>query len=700
MNVHASSRIHYAEAAREQLRMLAEATGWRGGARRIAEAVPLDADWDMPGTYKTVLENLGLSPQMHVRRLDKLSANELPCIFIGDHHIPLLVKEWKDGQLCVLEYGADHETLMTPNAAVGVAIGAMPAPIMAGQSDQSVSMRKLIKPHWSSLRNLIVVAAVNNILAFAAPIFVIVMYNNVIPTASVDALKTLFVAGVLVLGSELVLRWLRAQATSYIGAQIEHDLGVTLFHKLMHLPMAQLHRSTSHQQVERLKQFESIRDLFTGPLMAAALDLPFVALVIVAVYLLSPTVGLLMIAVILAYAVLGYVLLPQTKRVSAKANKAQAKQKAYLREISTNCKTIQEFGAEEEFKNGAGILSRRAAVLSARSKTRLLTIQHIGQGLTTFAGIGAIYIGAKAAIAGDLSLGGQVALTALVWRALGPVQTLFVGANRIVGFLATYRMVDRVLELEEENSVLEDHRQAKLNGDVQFKNVTLRFDAVSPPALSSVSFDVKKGEFVVICGPNGGGKSTLGNVVTRLFSPSSGTILIDGVDYRQITTVNLRENIAHALKRVDLFDVTVRENLLLSNPLASDDDIMTMFADLGMARELRRLPGGIDCNLSRMSRQSISPSLLRGIALARCLLHETPVYFLDEPFAGMTPTHAEKAYQLVKQKAGQQTVFLVSNRLDHIEQADRALYFETGRLILNEPGETAVRKIANFQMRK
>ncbi len=678
------------------LRAIVRQAGWGGDERGLLTALPHMAPALDAAELVSTLENLGVPHAVLPARLERLAADDCPCLLIDARGAARAAFDARPGEALILEPGEAEPAWRPAPEGAGHVVRILPA--TEGGPPRVTALIDLLRGSRGVLASLLLASFFTNLMAFATPVLVMVIYDRAIPVGATDFLISLTGAMAMVLVADVALRVIRARALADLGVRVERGLGLALFRKLMAMPLGQVEKSGVHEQLSRLKQFESLRDVFTGPLFAAALDLPFTLLFFVAIFALSPVIGFMLAGVTCLYLIAALVVAPGRRRLNEAAAKSRAAHQKLLFEITVKQLAIQRLGAGPVWARRADRLAAIAAADARRAKTRAVIAQTIGQCLMMAAGVGVVGLGAAQALSGDLSFGGLIAVMALVWRYLAPIQALYAASGQIETFSRSRRQADRVLALPEEFSRgVATSRMKAFTGRIAAVNVTHRFDSALDPVLSGVSFSAEPGELVMICGHGGSGKSTLLSLIVKLYVPTAGSIQLDGIDYRQIAADELRNAISYDLQTPEFLHGTVRQNLQMAHPTVTDEEIWLWLERLRLAAEVRRLPEGLDTRLTEALLKRLSPAMVKGLSLARCLLRPANIYLFGEPCIGLDNAREQAFLDVVASLKGERTVLMVTNRPSHFELADRLVMLDRGRVAVNEKGATARRKVAALQ---
>jgi ATP-binding cassette subfamily C protein LapB len=292
--------------------------------------------------------------------------------------------------------------------------------------------------------------------------------------------------------------------------------------------------------------------------------------------------------------------------------------------------------------------------------------------------------------AGMLTMGGLIASTMLIGRAMAPL-------GQIVGLLMQYHNARLSLSSLEQTMARPTERNGEtalvhrpeLRGEIEFREVTFGYGGQGEPALRNVSFKIKAGEHVVVIGRVGSGKTTLQKLMLGLYEPTEGAVLVDGVDLRQLDPADLRRNVGYVGQDSMLFFGTLRENIAIGAPYADDRAIIEAAEVGGLTEFVNRHPQGFDMPIGERG-DSLSGGQRQGVAIARAMLLDPPILLLDEPTSAMDFTSESQFKEQLRRLAADKTVVIVTHRTSLIDLADRILVIDGGRVMADGPRETVV----------
>lgn len=676
------------------LRRFVEVSGWHGSDTGLVEAVPhLAHALSAPESIAT-LRNLGLPLSFAEGSAEDLGHCDFPTLQVRPDGSMRIILDRRGSEILAAETGDASPAWIpaAPERAVFVRIEHQAGDDGGERVD---GVLEIVRGFRGTVGLLLVVSLITNLMALATPLLIMAIYDRAIPTASVELVAAMVVAMIIVFAADVALRLIRARAVAHMGAAVEGRLGMALFRKLAAIPLSDVSKSDVDQQIARMRQFEGMRDLFAGPVFATLLDLPFVVLFLGVLFLISPAIGILILLVAVLFALAAALGLRPLGRLNAKAATDRAAAQQFLFETAQRQRALQRLGLGQVWQARYDHLSRTAAGSTRRARQMQLACQSFGQGLMAVSGIGAVFLGTHLAMQAELSFGALIAIMTLVWKTLSPIQALYTNLPQIQGFLRSRRQIDRVLSLPEEFVRRAAHSEFKnFRGALSLKGVSHRFPRAPEPSLTQVGLDIRPGECVAICGPNGSGKSVLLDLIDGLFTPTAGSLTFDGVSYSQIAVDDLRHMISYARQEPVFFHGTIWQNFQLAAPTLARADAMAAITTMRLESELERLPEGLDTRLSETVRRNLSPATLRGLALARCLCKPAAVYLLDDPAAGLDDLRRAALATWLAQLRGRHTVLLASQSDEHLRLADRFVFLDAGRVVMNDEGHAGRKKLA------
>lgn len=666
---------------------LLKVLGWKGDPRNVAEALPHFAnDLDLTG-LRNVMAALNFSSRPERLRLDQLDKRLLPCLFLPDDQPALIVKSIEHGVVEAFDSGQGATVTIEHPRCKGTAFFFSPM-----QPDTSVHrigwFRTVIERFRPLFWQAFFVTLLLNIASLATPLFVMAIYDKVIGTGSMNMLAAFGIGICMALGFDAVMRAVRARILSFIGARLDNIMGNNVFQHILALPPGFTERATIGAQVARIKDFESVREFFTGPLATVFMELPFAIFYFAIIFMLGGVIALVPVIATFLFIIIGWLAMPMVRKNVAIASRAASRRQEFLVETLGKMRAVKLSAAEDRWTKRYRDMSAGAAYGGFKNGLFAALISTIANILLVSAGMATIAVGVLGVIGGEMTVGGLIAAMMLVWRVLSPLQTGFTLIQRVEQVRGSIKQIDSLMGLKPERdprAIVAPLKNVK--GKVSFSRVSLRYNNEADPALVGVSFDVEPGEVVAVTGRNGSGKSTILKLMLGLYMPQAGSIRIDNADLRQIDPIELRHAISYVPQTCNLYHGSIAQNLRLAHPTATDADIRWACELADVWDEIQALPRGIDTRVGDGANDHLSSSFIQKLSLTRGYLKRAPIMLFDEPVNGLDFEGDRQFMQVIESFRGQSTIFMVTHRPSHLRIADRILVFDSGYLRLSGPAE-------------
>jgi ATP-binding cassette subfamily C protein/ATP-binding cassette subfamily C protein LapB len=422
------------------------------------------------------------------------------------------------------------------------------------------------------------------------------------------------------------------------------------------------------------------------------LDLPFILLFVGLIALIGGPVAFVPITLALVFVLTAAAVAPAIRRLNARQGELRARQQRFLIETLGNLRTLKLLGAESEWLARHRETSAEIADTDFRVAWINQATQTLARTYMMAAGVAVISYGAVRVIGGDMTSGALIATMILTWRALAPLQSAFTTLTRLEKLRTIIRHINALMRLPVERRPGTVPPLRDIGSGIVFSNVTFRYGPDRDPVVLGVSFQAMPGELVAITGHNGSGKSTLLKLADGLHRAQGGTVLIDGVDIRQIDAIDLRQRIGVAPQVPEIFHGTVSQNLRMAVPTASDKEIAEAARKAYLLEEVLALPNGFETRLTDTQLGRLSSGFLRKLGLARAYLRNAPILLLDEPSQSLDNAGDRAFLDMLRAAKGKQTVLMTTHRPSHMRVADRLLVLGGGRILYNGPPDAFIER--------
>ncbi|MBF0168414.1 MAG: ATP-binding cassette domain-containing protein [Alphaproteobacteria bacterium] len=679
---------------------LLTALNWRGDLKNVAEALPHFAETlDLTG-FRNVMANLNYISRPESTRMEDIDPRLMPCLFVPDDGPAMVIlRPAPDGSLLAFD---GESSLIEPLAGNASSKGTAYLFFPASEENEDILIRQKqigwFKATTERFRPLLWqifgLTLFINIMALASPLFIMGVYDRVVPTGSFSTLGYLAAGIAIALIAEHYLSRMRSKAVAYLGGRLDYIFGNAVFQRILSLSASFTERATVGAQVGRIKEFESIRDFFNGPMAFVLFELPFVFFFLAVFTIIGGQTVFIVIIAALAFLVMGLITYPLLQRSSSLAGKSSGKRNEFLTETVGKLRVIKMGGYEQIWLERFRQISGKAAMADFKQNLIQVIVAAISNVITVSAGISVVAFCVFRVLDTSMTVGGVVAAMILVWRVLAPLQTACISMPRIERVLSSVKQIDNLMNLKPEREIRAVTRPpSRFKGHVVFSRVSFRYTADTDPALVGVSFDIQPGEVVGLIGPNGSGKSTALKLMSGLYQPQAGSIRIDNHDLRQIDPADLRSSIAYVPQVFNVFYGTIAQNLRLASPTALDEELRIAANQARVLEDIMALPEGFNTKLGESRMDHFSASFMQKLSLARAYLKRAPLMLFDEPVTGLDFTGDRYFLSMVNALRGQSTIFIVTHRPSHLAVADKVLVFQNGYLRLAGAAKDVMKQI-------
>ena len=557
----------------------------------------------------------------------------------------------------------------------------------AGYKDKDSSRHwfwGVMRRSWRVYRDVFAASFLVNLFALAMPIYILNVYDRVVPNQAEETLwvMTIAVAGVFLF--EAVMRTMRSYFLDLAARRSEQALSATICEKMLGLRMDARPPSIGGL-ANQVSEFDRLRDFLTATTMTTVVDLPFMVLFLLLIYWIGGPLVLIPLAAIPLVLIYALLIQPALRRATADVMQTSSRRHATLVESLSGLEAVRILGGESiqqrrwehqtESMSKAGM---RARQLSGSSTQFANLLRHAAW---LAMAVGGVYM----LIQGDLTQGGLIAVLILTMRAVSPMAQVAGLAARYNQAMLALKRLNELMALPQDRPEGRSyvHRE-RIDGMFEFSDVVFTYPHQDQPAIEGIDFKIMPGERVGIIGPIGSGKTTLAKLMLGLYEASHGTVRVDGFDIRQFDPTALRRNIGCVTQDVFLFHGTLRENIAMGAPWADDETILRA-AELAHVTDFAsRHPHGFDMQVGERG-EMLSGGQRQAVSLARALLLDPPVLLLDEPTSSMDNATETALKNTLVQYIKGRTLMIVTHRASLLDLVTRLIVLEAGKVIADGP---------------
>lgn len=545
---------------------------------------------------------------------------------------------------------------------------------------------------------VIVAAILINLFALTSPIFIMNVYNRVLPNNAIETGWVLGLGALTIFVFDFLMRTLRGYFIDLAGRRIDVIAGRKIFDQLLNIKLAERPQS-SGAFANMLRDFDSVRDFMTSASLTVLIDLPFTFLFLLVIWLLGGAVALLLVGLIFIVFLAGLFLQFPLKAVVKKAAKSAEEKHGLLIETIHGLETVKAVGADGRMRERYSRLIAEHAVLSQKSRFISALGGNISSWIQQTASIFVILMGMYLIKDSEMSVGALIACVLLTGRAIAPIGQMANLMSRYHTARTSLKTLNDIMRKPVDRpSTTKFLHRPDIKGKMTFKRVSFSYPRTNRKIIDSCSFIIEAGEKVGLIGRIGSGKSTIARIAMGLYDPVEGNLLLDDTDYAQIDPADLRSHVAYISQDVVLFNGTMRDNITVTKPHATEEEILKVAKASGVHDFVSQHPMGYDAPVGEHG-HGLSGGQRQCVALARAMLLDPNVYICDEPTNAMD-TQAENSFtQLIENQTKDKTLILITHRHHLLSLVDRIILVDQGRVIIDGKRDEVLQAISTGQVK-
>ncbi|MEO5376608.1 MAG: type I secretion system permease/ATPase [Magnetococcus sp. DMHC-6] len=667
------------------------------------------------GQFVQAAERAGLAAAIGPHNLEHTIQSMLPLVvLLKDNKAVVLVEKLKDNSYAVFNPKLGPREVTIPLSDLlplytGFVIACRPitkGSALGGRPSETIDQHWF----WGPLKRnkwiygqVIMAAMLSNVLSLTTTIFIMVVYDRIIPNQATESLIALTIGVTLALVFDFIVKSLRSLFIDKAGERADLAMGMHLFNQILDISMAERRGSTG-AMASMLREFESLREFFTSASLVAIVDFPFILLFIWVIHLVAGSLSLVPLFAVPIILVMGILMQPIMRRMAKDSvGQNQLKQSVVVETLS-GLETIKTTRAApimrkrwQDAIQEHGKQSGKGRLISQLALNMTVFTQQASQVIIVVYGV---FLMRENLV----TQGALVAAVLLTSRCLAPLAQLAQTMTRIYHVRASYDALDRLMNRSTERTKGRSYiSRSRLEGKIEFRNVSFRYPDQVSDALTDLSFVIQPGEKVAFVGRIGSGKSTIARILLGLYEPSNGIALVDDTDLRQIDPADLRSNISCVMQEICLFTGTVRQNIAIGGNRPTDQEILRAAQISGVHDFISQTPQGYDLLLSERG-EGLSGGQKQSIAIARSLVGEAPVLLMDEPTSAMDGGTEAALIKRLKEHVANKTLIVVTHRTSLLDLVDRVIVIDNGKVtvdgpktLLQRPAPIAAQSAANIQ---
>ncbi len=681
-------------------------------ALQLKSALPSGSGKVSPMALVEAAEFSGYQLRILRLQLKKISPLTLPCILM-----------LKNDRACVVERKSakgEYEITLPeqPNTPLklsekrleadyaGYAIFARPATLLKRINAQDSFERanrgwfwSAIKNHTKIYRDVAIAAVIVNLFAIVSPIFVMNVYDRVVPNRAMDTLWVLASGALIAYLFDMFLRGLRGYFVDSAGREADKVLSGRLFRQLVSMKLDS-GRVSAGALADELKQYESLRDFFTSATLVAVVDMPFLLVFILMIMAIGGWLAMVpLIAVPIALTVCWWVQKPLNELVK-EGMKERAYKNSLLVETIAGLETVKTQNAEAEMQSQWTQLVEMGGRNWVKTRALSNTALNFAAWVAQISSIIMVIVGVYLIANNQMTTGALVASTLLLGRVMAPLATIANLLTRVNQSWESLEQLDRFMQRETERTPEKVYlARPKINGDFRFENVSFKYPEQQGWALSDINLHIRPGERVGIVGGMGSGKSTLIRLIAGLYSPTEGNLLVDGSDIRQIDPSELRSKIGFVEQSPFLFAGSIRDNISLGHRDIDDSAVLRAARIAGVTEFTNNTPSGLTLPVGERG-VLLSGGQKQAVALARSFLFDPSILLMDEPTGAMDRAFETRFIDRLATITQGKTLVIITHRQAMLALCDRLIVMDQGMILADGPKAEVMKALQAGQVRR
>lgn len=686
------------EFARSLLPLL-DALGWKGSNIDLVEALVDQANiMDEDGLIET-FANLKYKSFVINARSAAIEKRVLPCLFIKKNNI-----------YCVVGKEDDYFTIYNTKEGLYQKIKNLGfgRKILVFSPLDSIDFN-LTNPQKGWFSHLLLrfkkefsyvigISLLLTLVAFITPLFIMLIYSQIGAAENGQILMYLGLAVFVFLLAGSGFKYLRSYLLSYTSSRIGALVSNELFRRILYLPPKYIEMASVQSQLNRIRDFESIKDFFSGSALTSLIDIPLSMIMMIGLIFIGGTV---VFVPLLAYALMltgGFIVYGIYQRINHR-NIGQFNKKNKLQnDMLENMTDIRMTGNKKRWFDEYDKSTAESLHGSHESAKFLLIVNAMSQAVVNITLILSIYVCVVRVMHGQMDGGALFSSFIIISRILAPLRSGFSTISQFSKVKKSINQLNNFMGLKIEarpGTIITLHKH--LEGDIEFKNIFLKYGQEVIPPLANINYLQKKNTIAVVTGHGGCGKSSFLKLLLGMYTPLSGMITVDNMNLMQVDKLRLRKSIAYLPAEPYSFQGSILFNLYLSKPDAAFSEIEDVLKRVGIYNQILELPESLNTAIRELPEQMKNDRFIKKINFAMMLLRKSPICLIDEIEVGADPSDYAMFFENIKELKNSSTVILTTTKQFFFNLADDILWLDAGHIQEYGPAASVIAKYQKFQ---
>lgn len=669
-------------------------------AQALREGLPLENNKLTPKLFVRAAKRAGFNSKIVERSLTEISPLTLPAVLLLENDEACILQEIDENSgeaILIFPDSGMKRTAMDKleKQYIGVSIYLNLEYHFTERVSKVLDQKE---GHWfwgtiwrsaKIYRDVLIASFLINLFVLANPLFVMNVYDRVVPNSAIETLWVLAIGVFVVYSFDFGLKMLRAYFLEIAGKKADILMSAMLFEKVMSMQYAHMPKSVG-SFASNLREFESIRGFLSSTTTTVLIDIPFAIIFLVVMFLIGGPlvyIPLVAIPIILIYSLIAS---RKLKVTVEKTFAASAQKNSTLIECLTAMETVKTQRASSvlqlRWEQAEGFIAK----WSLQSKMISSSVTNFSGFVTQMSSVCLVILGVYLISERELTMGALIAANILSGRVLQPMAQV---TGLITSFFQSKTALvslNQIMSLPDERAEGNNYvHRPELKGSIDFSGVKFSYPEAEQVSLDKIDFSIKSGEKIALIGRIGSGKSTVEKLLLGLYKPDEGSVRIDGIDLNQIDPIDLRRNIGYVPQELMLFDGSVRDNIIMGSPEIDDSSLIRAAAVSGVDQFVNKHPQGFEMPVGERGAR-LSGGQKQAIAIARALIHSPNILILDEPTNSMDNSSEDFLRKQLNEYCKDRTLVLVTHKMSLLSLVDRIVVMDGGRVVADGPKDVVL----------
>ncbi len=669
------------------------------GRAQSASSLVADLPYTDKGMGVELFQKAALSAKIRTkidkRKVKSISEEILPCILILNDNQAAIIFELKGGKAKIYRASDKRRVWVKLESLADDYAGycILTHPFTERRREGRHWFWSIVRDNRPIYRKVMLAALFINIFGLVGPLFIMNVYDRVIPNNAFETGWVLAIGAMTIFGFDFLMRTLRGYFIDLAGRRIDVIVGGRIYDQVMNMKLA-FRPKSSGAFANMLREFESVKEFCTSATLTALIDLPFSLLFIFVIYLLAGNVAFVLLAIMAIVAIAGFIIqIPLKAMVQDSMKSAEAKH-GLLVETINGLETVKLTRADGQMRAHYAEHLGESAKVGQQSRFMSALATNIATLLQQSASIIIVLFGMYMVRDGTLTMGALIAAVIMGGKAIAPIGQMASLITRFHGVRGSLKTLNNIMGSDVDRP---DHQnflhRPDLKGDIEFDRVSFSYPQDARKVLDGASFKIKAGERVGIIGRIGSGKSTLTKIMSGLYDPTDGDVYIDGTDYRQIDPADLRRAVGYIAQDTILFTGSIRENIIAGYPQATEEEILNAAKLSGVHDFVSKHPMGYDALVGERG-DGLSGGQKQCVGLARAMITNPKILLADEPTNHMDIQSEINFVKQIDEFSKGKTLILITHRQNLLQCVDRLILIEGGKVVADGPRDDIIKALS------